>query len=393
MSRILEVNKRLFTDLGAYPNSESVACNFSGPFKFDIETYTRDCQQGVEREVAEGSIHVRLPSPQAKSRWGDVEDANASCEIKPMSALDQWRGFQNDAVKKAGEEKEVEDAFFKRKGELASGRDHGDPLGLARKRKITDIDGALAGAVLQYMRHQGYLATASAFTGELRDKAINSDVAQPRTKLHAGWAAGSADSNTSSRSREEAQDRFTLRLNDLRQAYKEGRVKECWKTMSEHYKDELHRNGYIWSFRLRLQWFQKLIVAREEDIAGLVADVTEDSSTRGVEQGHISDKTLGLNNFAYFMVGLTDQDRLPTTKIDWLVAVGKEMQKCVNPPPIPMGPEVKEKMRKAFACMAYDDVSEWPEDLKEVADRSNWEEEAEMLIEDIRSEFPPSASS
>jgi hypothetical protein len=309
--------------------SEKLLLNFEGPFKYDIISHVKRVQLRVRTQVTGSSVYMRLPNP-------PCPHSSAEAQVKEEKGL----------------------ASKVHACVICSSADQ-------RRKAVPDIDSALSGAVLEYLKGNGYLGAARAMQATLdtREKRFSATI-DDNSEMEVDDALGAVDTE---------EDSFQM-LRACQEAYSQGDMHEAIRIYldSENLLGvgnetlQTSRSG-IWPFRLKIQLFYQLL--REQT----------------VKHDWKSQSDL-LNRFNAFVYGSSTD--VPEDRMERLLAVGQGLQKEYGSSP---KKEIESGL-KAFALIVYEDLASAPEELKQGMSEKIRRKEAEELFTDIRGKHLNSAT-
>lgn len=306
-------------------HSEKLLLNFQGPFKYDIMTHVKRVQHGIRTQVSETLVYTKLPNP-------PCSHSSAKTEVKEEKGLASKVHHTCATCSSAGQKRKI----------------------------VPDIDSALSGAVLEYLKGNGHLGAARAMQATLNTREKRLSVTnEASSEMEVDDALTAVDTD----GREE--ECFKI-LKAFKEAYVQGDMQEVVRIYLDSENllgieiEELKRaRSAVWPFRLRIQLFYQLL--REQA-------VEHDWQSKGG----------ALDRFNAFVYGSTD--KVPEDRVDRLLAVGQNLQELY-------GSSTKKEIEvglKAFGLIVYEDLDGAPEDLKRGMSETIRRREAEELFADIR---------
>lgn len=247
------------------------------------------------------------------------------------------------------------------------------------QKVIRNIDGALAPAVLSYLQHNGFSASASAMRKDMssRKRLLDTglgEVGESRVKKLArtdDWY--------------KAQETGWQELQQIKSDYREDKLPSVWHKIQAMTQAStgpfLESDDGLWACRIRVRYFYKI-----------VRKTLRDGDAR---MNATSEKTVSLPelfsdiDFKRFI--LNDAKLLPTTPegsicdvASVLLAIGSNLQAQYGQSP---NAAVQQEVEAALSYMVYDRMSDLPKDMFSAISQSALAEEAEELLKAIRSEF------
>lgn len=344
--------------------------NFAGPFKYDIDSYVENVRKTIQNEIHDRRVMIRMSSPPRRESPSKKKSSPAST---PLDLSSQANNNVSASASGTATPTAIESTLTKLTGSKSKGKDKAtvDPMDTILKKQVKDVDGALAGTILQYMRHHGHFDSASAFTKEVTKRNQNGIIEKSDSSALSTKSSSASIELSKNRAREG--DGFAKNLHDVRTTYARHETKRCWELLHKHFPRELLANERIWACRLRLQWFITLLCADEEafDLAIFRKELHSTET----------------ETFYEFLSGVSPSSAESAfeSRNDWLIVVGRHLQR--NLPVEKPNDELVAVMNKAFACMAYAEREQWPKDLMMGLGNTDYDEAgAEELVADIRRE-------
>ncbi|GHJ84786.1 hypothetical protein NliqN6_1188 [Naganishia liquefaciens] len=344
---------RLYPSVGLRTPGETLKCNFSGPFKYDIAEHVRRTQLDIVQQVLRQDHVVIRASADEKSSTSPFIQASTVTDVNSVKSASS----NNPALPAASPQK-----------------------------VIRNIDGALAPAVLSYLQRNGFSASASAMRKDMgwRKRLLETGLGDPseaRTKKlarTAGWY--------------EAQERGWQELQQIKREYREEKFSLVWRKLqaiprTHSGRSFLESDSSLWACRLRVRCFSR--VFRESLL-------DEDAGINTTSQNGLSLPELNSDaDFRRFIVG---EAHLPPNsaeecnrdRSDVLLAIGRNLQSEHGQSPNPI---VQQEIQKALSFMVYHRMSDLPKDMFNTIAKASVAEEAEQLFKAIRSyEGKPTSS-
>lgn len=251
------------------------------------------------------------------------------------------------------------------------------------QKVIRNIDGALAPAVLSYLQHNGFSASASA---------MRKDMGSRKRLLETGFgelSAARAKKLARTADWYEKQEREWQELQQIKGDYREERLFNVWhklQAMSQASSDSsfLESEDALWACRIRVRYFYKIF--RESLLKG-------DSGTDAASKKNLLLPDL-VSDADFKRLILDEADLLPITAEGCiydapsvLLAIGRNLQAQHGQSPNPV---VQQEVQKALSYMVYDRMSDLPQEMLNAISSSSCAEEAEKLLKAIRSEITES---
>jgi uncharacterized membrane protein len=324
------------------PFSETVQCNFTGPFKYDISEHVRKAQRDIIQRVLQ-QAHVTIRA--AKEAGSTARDA-----VKPP----------DPPVDKPAKSKSI-------KKEPA-------PTPASPQKVVRNIDGALAPAVLSYLQHNGYSASASA---------MRKDMGARKRLLETGFGELSesrAKKLAKTEAWHEAQEAEWRELQQIKTDYRENKLASVWHKL----ETTLRSSGSsfldaeaIWACRIRIRYLYRIV--RENLLKGDAENDAESDSAISLPELNADD------GFKRFMLGdhklqpISEGSNYDVSSV--LVAIGSHIQATHGQSPSGI---LQHELETALSYMAYARMSDLPKDMLNLLSQTALALEADELVKDIR---------
>lgn len=330
---------------------ETVQCNFTGPFKYDIVTHVRQVKRDLLNTI------LKKDSVNIKADVSTSEDVKLEPTPTPIAA--SAKSSIKNAIKKA------------------------TTSAAPRQQVIRNIDGALAPAVLSYLQHSGYFGSAAA---------MRKDMSSRKRLLDTGVE----DTNSARQQKiaktekwHETQEDSWRQLQNIKRDYSENRLSEVWDRLRDDVKPSIAYPHFLdsydglWACRIRTRYFYK-IVCGSLDRASHHSRETADQTT--VKLPELNEDP----EFKTFVLGDVDLGTLlefgTVDEFDassLLLALGHHMRNIHGDS---SNASVKQAVDEALSYMPYISASDLPAGLHDRISRTALAEEAEELVGAIRGE-------
>lgn len=250
------------------------------------------------------------------------------------------------------------------------------PAPASPQKVVRNIDGALAPAVLSYLQHNGYSASASA---------MRKDMGSRKRLLETGFGELSesrAKKLARTEAWHEAQEATWRELQQIKTDYRENRIASVWHkletTLRSTGSPPFLASEALWACRMRIRYFYCIV--RENLLKG---DAENDAASHSA----ISLPELSADDgFKQFMLG--DHKLQPTTPegseydaSGVLVAVGSHLQAEHGQSPNGI---LQHELETALSYMAYARMSDLPKGMFSNISPTALSQEADELIKAIR---------
>ncbi|KAJ9103390.1 hypothetical protein QFC19_004489 [Naganishia cerealis] len=323
---------------------ETVQCNFTGPFAYDIVTHVRKVKHDLlDAIMKKDSVNIKTE---------DVAQPEAQPE--PLSIVRSKGAATKNTLKKT------------------------TALGARPQQVIRNVDGALAPAVLSYLQHNGLFRSASAMRKDMnsRKRLLDTGVEDP----------SDARQQKMAKTEEwyETQEDSWRQLQSVKLDYTENRLSKVWNTLRDSMKSSVAYPHFLdsfdglWACRIRTRYFLKIVfeILNQADRGSETVDqitlnlpeLTKDPEFRLFLLGD-SDKSLRLGN----------DHELDASSI--LLAIGHNLRAVHGSSTNPL---VGQSIDSALSYMPYVSAADLPEEMFKHISKTALTEEAEELIKAIR---------
>lgn len=328
--------------------SETVQCNFKGPFKYDIVDHVRKAQRETINSVLRKEyVGIKAPGGQQESVPKETSTPTVLAD-------------------KASKAKTAQKATT---------------APASPQKVVRNIDGALAPAVLSYLQHSGFLGSAAA---------MRKDMGCRKRLLDTGLGEGD-DSRMKKVAKienwYEAQETSWRQLHKIKADYAENRLSSVWHDLRDgpspsvgftHFLETEHG---LWTCRLRIRYFYKALL---QNLRQGESEIASTKETLISLPELFSDA-----DFKTFLLGETSslpeaQGQLECEASSALLALGNRLRVEHGNSPNPV---IKRAVETALSYMSYNDISEFPRDVYSHMSQVGLAEEAEELVKAIRSEL------
>lgn len=328
--------------------SETVQCNFMGPFKYDIVEHVRKAQR-------------------------ETMDSVLRKEYVPITVP---RGLGEADIKAAPPPTVPADKSGKAKTSIKATIPPASP-----QKVVRNIDGALAPAVLSYLQHNGFFGSAAA---------MRKDMSSRKRLLETGL--GDSDDFRLTKVAKtgnwyEGQERSWRRIHKIKADYAENRLSNVWRDLrdgpgtlaaSPHF---LESDDGLWACRLRIRFFYKVL------LESLGQGESEDSIL--AEKRIPLPEVFADSEFRTFLVGTW---HLPETELASECEASSVMLALGNHLRVEHGSsansDIKQAVGTALSYMSYTHLSELPKDVLSEMSQVGLAREAEELVRAIRGKSP-----
>lgn len=354
----------LGTDVAGWNDREKLLVNFTGPFKYDIVSHVRGTRDRVQAEVQASPMYMYLPPPtepaETSGTDGDVDmqaPGVTGGTSTPTSTQDQKSTLPKSRM----------DLVHSTLADQVHTCDNCTQPPVTRRRAIRDVDTSLTSSVLEYLRGGGHFEAAKGMERVLQRRAADEANTDGPSRVDRDMNQDEDDRRPAEVSEEE---KIFEHLRKCRDQYIRGDVFEVVSSLlpvtsasssrSITAPDFLtaYKNG-IWQFRLRLQYFYRLLRG------DLLSSDELDPDSPGFRFFYGPDH----------VKGFSQGDRLGR-----LLAAGQYLQSEHS------GSTDEEVVKgmDVFALMAYEDVKEAPEELTKKMGEGVRRAEAGKLFVDLR---------
>ncbi|KAJ9114605.1 hypothetical protein QFC22_005478 [Naganishia vaughanmartiniae] len=340
---------KLYPSIGLRTPGETVQCNFTGPFTYDIVTHVRQVKRDLLNTILKkDSVDIRA----------DVSTSEVvKPEPTPTPILVSGKSSSKNAVKKP------------------------TTLAAPPQQVIRNIDGALAPAVLSYLQHNGFFGSAAAMRKDMssRKRLLDTGVEDSNSARHQKMAKTEKWYKT--------QEDAWRQLQNVKRDYQANRLSKVWDTLRDNvkpsiaYPDFLDSYDGLWSCRIRTRYFYKIVCDS--------FDCTDSKATDSVDQ--ITVNLPGLKEdpeFKTFVLGDLDLSGLLESGTSHefdassiLLALGHHLRDIHGDSSNPL---VKQAVDEALSYMPYVSTSDLPAEMYGRISKTALTQEAEELVRAIR---------
>lgn len=336
------------------PISETVQCNFKGPFKYDIVEHVRKAQrETIDSVLRKEYVAISAPPGQGASDVKAVPNSTVPAD-------------------KSGKAKTAQTATT-------------PPA--SPQKVVRNIDGALAPAVLSYLQHNGFFGSAAA---------MRKDMTSRKRLLETGLGQGDESRSAKVAKTDrwyEAQEDSWRRIHKIKADYAANRLSSVWHQLREGtgpligFPHFLASDDGLWACRLRIRYFYKVLLEYlEQDKGRDIASSTERKTSLFEDLADADFKT--------FLFGATSPSPEPPHESaaqgdasNVLLALGNHLRVEHGSSPNSV---IKHAAETALSYMSYNHLSELPKDVYSAMSQVGLAQEAAELVEAIRGEHASS---
>ncbi|KAJ9104422.1 hypothetical protein QFC21_001917 [Naganishia friedmannii] len=340
---------KLYPSIGLRTPGETVQCNFTGPFKYDIVTHVRQVKRDLLNTI------LRKDSVNIKADVSTGEDLQREHTLTPIAV--SGKSSTKNTIKKA------------------------TTSTATSQQVIRNIDGALAPAVLSYLQHNGFFGSAAAMRKDMssRKRLLDTGVEDFNSARHQKIAK--------TEKWYETQEDSWRQLQNVKRDYQENRLSKVWDTLRINVKPSIAYPHFLdsfdalWSCRIRTRYFLKIV--------SKILVRTDYKGAETVDQTTVNLPELKQDpDFKKFVLGDLDLSGLLQSQMPHefdassvLLALGQHMRNLHGDS---SNPSVKQAVDEAVSYIPYVSTCDLPADMCERISQAALAEEAEELVRAIR---------